>query len=103
MILAVIIKTFVLYCIVFVFLQILTICIHPCSPLCGRFKGADRAIYAVEPCGQGNIYTYIALRLEKYIYIALWSITEEMFVKEIAFLTHCTRLKNDVICAYTHK
>ena len=55
MILAVIIKTFVLYCIVFVFLQILTICIHACSPLCGRFKGADRAIYAVEPCGQGKI------------------------------------------------
>ena len=47
---------------------------HVCSPLRGRFKGTDRAVYTVEPCGQGNIY------------IALWSITEEMFFKEIAFL-----------------
>ena len=55
-----------------------------CSPLRGRFKGTDRAVYTVEPCGQGNIY--ILPCGWGNIYIALWSITEEMFFKEIAFL-----------------
>ena len=26
--------------------------IYICSPLRGRFKGTDRAVYTVEPCGQ---------------------------------------------------
>jgi len=27
-----------------------------CSPLRGRIKATDRAIYAILPCGEGNIY-----------------------------------------------